>query len=308
MPAGEQVQLRFAHFKPGDLPRLPGSFWQLVGPGAVLVGLSIGAGELIIWPRITAQYGAVLVWAALLGVFIQLWLNIEIGRYTLATGESIYTGFCRLSPAYAWVFLMLNVAGWIVPGWARACGGALKVLVVGPEGWGSPAAWTTVTFAAVAFVLFGPQFVYRSVERTTSALVVVVTVGLVAVGLSVTDAGVWLDLARGAVNFPYKPPEMPAYELFASIVFAGAGGTANLFYSFYVRDKGWGMGRHMAVVVNPLRGREEKIVDTGFSVRTTPPNLQLWRQWFRHLIRDQVIFFWFLNSFTILLFIVSSAC
>jgi hypothetical protein len=28
-----------APFKPGDLPPLPGSFWELVGPGAVLVGV-----------------------------------------------------------------------------------------------------------------------------------------------------------------------------------------------------------------------------------------------------------------------------
>ena len=28
--------------------------WKLVVPGALLVGLSIGAGEIIIWPRIVA--------------------------------------------------------------------------------------------------------------------------------------------------------------------------------------------------------------------------------------------------------------
>ena len=129
-------------YMPADLPARQHRFWQLVGPGAVLVGLSVGAGELIIWPRMTAKFGAGMTWAALLGVFLQLWINIEIGRYTLATGESVYTGYARLSRAFAWVFLALNVAGWIVPGWARACGAALKVLIVGPEGWGTPWVWT----------------------------------------------------------------------------------------------------------------------------------------------------------------------
>jgi len=293
-------------FRPGDLPPLPGGFWQLVGPGAVLVGLSIGAGELIIWPRITAQFGAAIVWAAFVGIFIQLWLNFEIGRYTLATGESIYTAFTRIAPAFAWVFLALNVAGWIVPGWARACGGALKVLVVGPDGWGGPTAWTAVTFALVAFVLFGPQAVYRSVERTTSALVVLITLGMAAVGISVSTWDTWAELGRGLLNFPHKPDGLPTYELFSSIVFAGAGGTANLFYSFYIRDKGWGMGHHMAKVVNPLRGREERHSERGFHIRATKQNDARWRAWFRHLVADQVLFFWLLNSFTILLFILGA--
>jgi Mn2+/Fe2+ NRAMP family transporter len=302
-PEHGHIQVRYAHFKAGDLPPLPRSFWALVGPGAVLVGLSIGAGELIIWPRITAQYGAGMVWAALLGVFIQLWLNLEIARYTLATGESPYTGYARLSPVFAWVFLALNVVGWIVPGWARACGGALKALIVGPHGWGSPGAWTAITFVAVAAVLFGPRRVYRSLERTTAALVVLITLGLIAIAATVSSADTWRELARGAVNFPFKDPAMPIYELFSSIVFAGAGGTANLFYAFYIRDKGWGMGALMPSVVNPLRQREERAVDIGFRINDTAANHGKWQRWYRHLTLDQVFFFWLLNSFTILLFI-----
>src|SRR4030095_819391 len=44
--------------RPADVPEKQRSFGQLVGPGAVLVGLAIGAGELIVWPRLTAMYGA----------------------------------------------------------------------------------------------------------------------------------------------------------------------------------------------------------------------------------------------------------
>lgn len=290
-------------FKRGDLPPLPGSFWELVGPGAVLVGLSIGAGELIIWPRVTAQYGATMVWAALFGIFLQTWLNIELGRYTLATGESPYAAFARLSPLLAFLFLFLNVVGWIVPGWARACGGALKALVVGPDGWGGPALWTAVTFAGVVLVLFGPRRVYRSVERVTEGLVVVITAGLLLMAVTLSDREIWIELARGAVNFGYKDPGIPSYALFSAIVFAGAGGTANLFYCFYIRDKGWGMGHHLPVVVNPLRQREERTVDTGFRFAETPQNIERWRAWFRHLQYDQAIFFWLLNSLTISLFI-----
>ena len=301
--SSENAKTSFDDFRKADLPDLPGSFWQLVGPGAVLVGLSIGAGELIVWPRITAQYGATMLWAALLGIFIQLWLNIEVARYTLATGESPYTAFARVSRHFAWVFLALNVAGWIVPGWARACGGAVKALLVGPDGWGGPAFWTAVTFGGVALVLFGPRQIYASLEKTTSALVVIVTAGLILVAFSVGNSETWSTLLSGAFNIGYKDPEMPSYAFFSAIVFAGAGGTANLFYCFYIRDKGWGMGRYVPSVVNPLRARQERESGTGFEIVDTEENRQRWKKWFRQLNYDQLIFFWVLNSFTILLFI-----
>jgi Mn2+/Fe2+ NRAMP family transporter len=294
-----------AGFRDADLPPMPGRFWDLVGPGAVLVGLAIGAGELIVWPRITAAYGASMTWAAVLGVLLQLVLNLEIARYTLATGESVYSGYARVSRVFPSLFLALNVAGWIVPGWARACGGALKVLVVGPQGWGGPTVWTAITFAAVAAVLFGPRLVYRSVEMTVEALVVLIVVGLVGIAISVTDVATWRALAAGVVNIPYRDPTLPGYELFSALVFAGAGGTANLFYCFYLRDKGWGMGAVLAVA-NPLRGGAEGSAATGFAIRDTPINRERWRQWFRHVSLDQAAFFWILNTFTILLFIVGA--
>ena len=139
-----------------DLPDKPRGFFKLVGPGAVLVGLAIGAGELVVWPVMTARFGAGVAWAAVLGILLQLVINIEIGRYTLATGQSIYSAFARLGRGWVPVFLALNVFGWILPGWARACAGALKALVVGPEGPGQPWQWTAVTFVAVGLVMFGP--------------------------------------------------------------------------------------------------------------------------------------------------------
>ncbi|MBT3603889.1 MAG: hypothetical protein HN521_12550, partial [Candidatus Latescibacteria bacterium] len=62
-------------FKKQDLPERKLGFWKMAGPGAILVGLSIGAGEIIVWPRVVAEYGASMVWAAVLGVFLQMWIN-----------------------------------------------------------------------------------------------------------------------------------------------------------------------------------------------------------------------------------------
>ena len=142
----------------------------MAGPGAILVGLSIGAGEIVIWPRIVAEYGATMVWAAVLGVFLQLWVNLEIARWTIATGETIFTGLARVWQGFAPIFILLTLLAWLAPGWGRASGLALKALLVGPDGFGSDTFWTVLTFLAVAAILFGPKVAYRAVERTVEAL------------------------------------------------------------------------------------------------------------------------------------------
>ena len=277
------------------MPAKPRGFLRLVGPGVVLVGLAIGAGELIIWPVTTARFGATVAWAAVLGVSLQLVINLEVGRYTLATGESVYAGFARVGRAWVPVFLALNVLGWLLPGWARICAGAVKALVVGPAGPGEPWAWTALTFVVVAAVMFGPRHVYRTIERTTVCLVVVMLIGLVIIAVKVATPESVAELARGVVSIGSIPEGLPLYVLFSAIVFAGAGGTTNLMLSYYLLDKGWGM----AAGAGYHRGRAYRVMESD-------ENNGRWRAWLRHLRNDQMIFFWALNTLIILLFILSA--
>ncbi len=292
-----------AALKLADLPEKAVGFWKLAGPGAVLVGLSIGAGEIIVWPRIVAQHGSTMIWAAVFGVLAQLVVNIEVGRYTLATGESAYTGFCRIWKGFAYVFIALNIAAWLLPGWARASGGALKALLVGPEGWGDPWVWTTITFAGVALLLFGPKMIYNSVERAIMVLIAIVMIGLIAVAIGAGNARAWSDLGLGIINVGYRDPALPVKEFFIALVFAGAGGTANLFLGFYLRDKNLGMGARIPEVRSVLRGKVEKEPTTGYTFEDTEENRARWKAWFTHLKKDQALFFWLMNTVTILLFI-----
>lgn len=295
-------------FKRADLPPRTASFWQMAGPGAVLVGLSVGAGEMIIWPRSVALHGAGIVWAAVTGVFLQLWINLEIGRWTVATGETMYTGYSRVWRGFGPIFVLLTILGWLAPGWAQASGAAMKALLVGHDFgrgtiWGSTTLWTAVTFGFVGLLLFGPKMVYHSVEKSIELLVLTITLGLILVAVMVGTREHWWDLARGAVNFGHRPPAFPVKDLFIAIVFAGAGGTSNLFYSFYLRDKNFGMGSLIPDMQNPLRGRNETIPSTGFHYPDTPENGSRFRQWMRFIVTDQLLFFWLLNTVTLMLFI-----
>jgi hypothetical protein len=77
-----------------DLPD-PLPLRALLGPGVIGAGVGLSSGEFILWPFIASQVGLVFLWAAALGIITQFFLNMEIERYTLATGETALTGFSR---------------------------------------------------------------------------------------------------------------------------------------------------------------------------------------------------------------------
>src|SRR6186997_128971 len=90
-----------------DLPPVPTNKWSIIGPGIVAAGVGLSSGEFILWPYIASQVGLVFLWAAVVGVVTQFFLNMEIERYTLATGETAITGFNRLWPHWGLVIAVL---------------------------------------------------------------------------------------------------------------------------------------------------------------------------------------------------------
>src|SRR5262245_45564674 len=96
-------------FTVGELPPAPPAGWRrwlgVVGPGVLLAGASIGSGEWLTGPAITAQYGATLLWLATLSILFQVFVNLEMIRYTLYCGEPIVVGFFRSWPGpRLWTF------------------------------------------------------------------------------------------------------------------------------------------------------------------------------------------------------------
>ena len=139
-----------------ELPEREKPILKMMGPGLVMAGLAIGSGELIMWPWITSVVGAQLLWAAAIGIFLQLWVNIEIGRWAIVTGESPFTGMARVIKLIVYLFVFLIIVGAFLPGWARETGVALRDLIFGPGHDSPPWVWTAIVFALVAAICFTP--------------------------------------------------------------------------------------------------------------------------------------------------------
>jgi hypothetical protein len=91
-----------------DLPE-PQPLRRYLGASVILLATALGSGELIIWPYITSQVGVGLLWLAFIGFTMQYFINMEVERYTLATGETAVTGFSRMWKWWGLVFILTTV-------------------------------------------------------------------------------------------------------------------------------------------------------------------------------------------------------
>lgn len=263
----------------------------MIGPGIMLAGMALGSGEFVLWPYITFKSQFVFFWACIVGVAMQYFINMEITRWTLATGETAVTGFCRMGKYWAYVFLLMNIVPWIVPAWATSSATIATWLL-----WPTDVDTTVVTsriamgsLIGCGIILTAGPVVYETVERLQTVLVasVMLLVVLLAVWLLADRPDALALQAKsvvtfGAPDFIPRPDQVPIMTLLGALAFAGAGGTLNLAQSDYIKDKGYGMGAYIGRMTSVVTGKSEPTSDIGFQFDHSDQNLVRWRKWWRN--------------------------
>jgi len=278
------------------VPPFPG--WRLaLGPGVVWMALAQGSGELIWWPYVVAKYGLTFLFLLVPACFLQFPLTIEIGRYTLLTGESIFQGFMRLSRWFGILLWILMTTSFLWFGaFASAGGTALAALTGFPAGWtprGQTLFWAygSIMVFVLAIVLSG--VVYRLIEGTMKAVAAVTVVGLVWACVQPEVVAVLPTFLHGLLGpvdpFPRLWDPADATKLLTAVTFAGLGGFWILFYSYWLREKGSAMAAHMGRITGPILGKPEPATASGAVPDDSPDNAPRWASWRRYLITDSLI-------------------
>src|SRR3989339_1304697 len=91
-------------------------FKKLIGPSFIILALGLGSGEVILWPYMVSNYGLGIVWGAILGITFQYFINMEIERYALVKGESVFVGLHKLWRGTAYWFIISTFVGFGLPG------------------------------------------------------------------------------------------------------------------------------------------------------------------------------------------------
>jgi hypothetical protein len=279
-----------------ELPAPPKSPWRVIGPGVVAAGVGLASGEFVLFPYIASQVGLVFLWAAAIGIITQYFLNMEIERYTLATGETALTGFSRFWRHWGLVFAIMVYFANLWPGWSTSSATMVTYL------FGGDATWIAVGMLLVigATLTLAPV-VYTALERVEFVKVgLVVLFIVVAIGFAIS-ASAWRDLPE-TVTSPAFPTELGFALMLSALVFAGAGGGQNLCQSNWIRDKRYGMGAYVPRLVSPVTGEEEAAPGGGgYVFEPTDENLSRWRRWWRLANQEQLATFVLISFVTIVL-------
>jgi hypothetical protein len=260
------------------MPAPPRNYWRLVGPGIVAGGVGLSSGEFVLWPFIASQVGLVLLWGAFVGVVTQFFLNMEVERYTLATGETAVTGFTRFWRHWGLVFAVLGYFANLWPGWAISAATLASYLFGG-----NPTVIAVIALLVIGVSLTLAPVVYVALERLIFVKVAAVLV-LVALGVTFAiEPESWRALPAGFASIGTFPEGLSVALVFGAIAFAGSGGAQNLVQSNWIRDKGFGMGQYVPRLVSPITGAPEAkdATATSYIFEPTPANMDRWRGWWR---------------------------
>src|SRR5918992_1508408 len=227
------------------LPEAPAAA-HVLGPAMILIAIGVGFGETYLWPRLVIVFGPDIRWLFTVGVLVQTVVMLEMARYAMATGESIFFGAARVWQPLMWMFFAIAALVYIWPGHISA--GAESLEEITGISWQASA---TVALIVIGIMFTVVRFVYNFIEGLLAIAVGVMVIGSAIVGAfvgSLHDLGVTL---AGTVRVDtWIPSEAFTAAFFPVVVgalaFAGPSGMQQMWYTLWLRDKGAVMGLNAA--------------------------------------------------------------
>ena len=300
-----EAQSGLAPWTPAEMPAPPvprGMGWAgVVGPGVIVLGLSIGSGEFLLGPAAFVRHGLTLLWVTTVAVFLQTVFNMEVMRYTLATGEPAFTGFMRTRPSssfWAWFYSILYFlqSGW--PAWAGSAAGAIYFLfarrLASPADSAAVYAIGVGTFLAAVAVLMVGRRIERTLEILNWILIVCILGAFLVLAMMFVPGSTWLAAGGGFLGydiatsrFNFLPEGTDFFLLGAFAAYSGAGGASNITLANWARDKGYGMGQVAGYIPAAIGGTRVNLAHTGFIFAPGAEAMMRWKGWWRIIRADQ---------------------
>jgi hypothetical protein len=275
---------------------------KLIGPSFIILGVGLGSGELILWPYLVSNFGLGLIWAAIVGITFQFFINMEIERYTLVTGESVFVGLTRKFGRWIplW-FIVTTLLPWIWPG-IMASAATLVAAIFGI----AYSKWIGISMLVGLGVIYSlGSVVYRTQEKVQKGIILLGVPFILVLTLVLAVPSDWQALASGLIGkghgFNWLPLGLPLATFLGALAYAGAGGNLNLAQSLYAKEKGYGMGRYSGRITNILAGNPEEVELEGSTFEINSGNLERFNTWWRRINIEHGIVFWLTGAATMLL-------
>lgn len=285
----------------------PVSIRKILGPGLILAALGVGMGETFMWPRLVIVFGPEVRWLATVGLIIQIFVTMEIARWTYFTGESIFMAGKRLHPIIMWYFYIVAILVYIWPGHVVTGSGALGLLT-GVD-------WVTIAvislIAIAAILILSPYQVYKTVKFLLLIAISIMVAVSLAVAVLVGRPEHWGQALYGTVAFGYWTDMMGSKTWLPLIVgglaFMGPSGMQQMWYTLWAREESAGMSEYMPKITGLIFGKEQTWREGGFYFDVnSDEEIGKWKRWRKLNIYDAWLSFGLLTFVTTLFFTVLS--
>jgi hypothetical protein len=271
---------------------------SIIGPSLIALGVSIGSGEWLLGPFNFATYGFIGIgWIILVSALLQVFYNVELARFTVATGEVPIVAFARIPPGVRlWVPLgiVLFFMAFIWGGWAAAAGDSAFALVNGrvkdPDipADGMQSRMFAVGLLGLAFIitLFGRR-ISRTLELANWVMVGFILISITGLALLIVPLATWGQSIASLVTPALPPAGASATDLGSLAGFTALASGLNYFIIGHYRDKGYGMGHRVGAISGLFGGERREVLSTGVTFPDDERNRPIWRRWFRFILLDQ---------------------
>ncbi len=284
-------------------PALP--LKKILGPSFVILALGLGSGEVILWPYLVSNYGLGIAWGAILGITFQFFINMEIERYALVKGESVFVGIASMFRWAPYWFIVSTFAGFGLPGIVAA---SAKVLasIIGIEQFHYIA---MLMLVGIGIILSSGKTVYDRMEAVTKTIILIGVPFIFVLAIVLASNLHWASLAMGMVGrgegYWFLPSGIGLATFLAAFAYSGAGGNLNLTQSIYIKEKGYGMGKYSQKIAGLIHGStEQKIQLAGKNFDVNQESISRFRAWWNVINREHAIVFLLIGSISMLLLMI----
>ncbi|MHA2296085.1 MAG: Nramp family divalent metal transporter [Candidatus Hodarchaeales archaeon] len=280
----------------------------LVGPGIIALGLGLGTGELISAPFLIVKHGPLLLWVAIVSIFLQTMTAITASKYTILTGEPFQIGLNRLGNKRAWtaVWVVLGTLSAIFPYYPALLGLTFVAMIINsvPIFPDHQLLYVTFTLIALAITLF-PLFLGKKVMRTLGLMFFIIHFCIViplfiVIALVTVPLDVIFEVFQGFFAIGTIPEDADFLALGAVAGFAGLAAAAGMSISTYYRDTGWGMAKRLGHIPGAIGGEKTEFHVKGFKPRVDEENKRRAKKWYKYVIIELVPIFFFGSIITML--------
>ena len=244
---------------PDPYPLTIVGLFAALGPQAINLGLSVGAGETMLIPNMASLGATNLFWIIIISTIIETVFVSECLKYSILTGRSFFSMTRDIPPGGAFWPWFWSITTLITFAWPFWLGGAASAMFKLTNA-GTYYIWCAAALVLILLLFIFSSTIYKNLSRIFQVVMLINIVTVIILVALIAGPDDYKNVLWGYLNFGTAQPEQEVSWSLVAALFSQPGGSL-MWVTFWVIEAGWGMGRYAGRVTGVLRPPEH--INTG---------------------------------------------